>query len=612
MLMINGYDVGAKARRHEGAKARKHTFFLSRVCAFARSRFLLIILLFCAISISSAQETQPIKQTLSASEQRKLDYIFFEALILKNAGKYDAAFDLFRHCLTIDSTASAVLFELSSFYVQLDEPEKAVSLLKEAVRYSPDNFTYRMSLASLSLTVGMYGEAAEEYEELVKAYPGKIELNYYLAEAYTRQGEIGQAIETFDALEQIVGMSEPLSVQKYRLYMALGQSDEAFKELKKLADKYPANARYPILIGDLKLESKKLDEALDYYQKAYAIDPENPYYTVSMANYYELTGNPEAAEEQVRLALINDKLDVEIKVGILSRHIQQLQRNRNATEGANALFQTLLEQHPEEIELKLMYASLLVMQENMEEARFQLQLVTEMDPLQDRAWKQLMDFSFQEKDYDEVIRLCKKAMEIFPEDPFYYFWTGIAYYQQKKYQAAIDIYLEGMRIVPEENRQLRSDFYGQLGDIYFQMKRPDDAFAAYEEALRLNERNIGVLNNYSYFLALSKRELDKAERMSALAVRMEPNNSTYLDTYAWVFFVKGNYSLAKIYIENALNKDTTNSAVLVDHYGDILYKTGDKEGALKQWKRAKEMGKESEVLNRKITEETYYEDSEPD
>jgi len=118
------------------------------------------------------------------------------------------------------------------------------------------------------------------------------------------------------------------------------------------------------------------------------------------------------------------------------------------------------------------------------------------------------------------------------------------------------------------------------------------------------------LNNYSYFLALSKRDLDKAERMSAQCIRVEPNNPTYLDTYAWIFFMKGNYILAKIYIQSAIDKDTTNSAVLVDHYGDILYMTGDKEGALKQWQRAKEMGKESEILDRKIADGTYYEDSD--
>jgi tetratricopeptide (TPR) repeat protein len=219
-----------------------------------------------------------------------------------------------------------------------------------------------------------------------------------------------------------------------------------------------------------------------------------------------------------------------------------------------------------------------------------------------------LNLAIQAQDFDEVAQVCEKSIELFPNESLYYFYLGIAYYQQKNYQEAIDMYRKGLTVIPEDDRSLQSDFYGQIGDTYYQMKKLEDAFAAYDEALRYNERNIVVLNNYSYFLSLSKRDLDKAERMSAQCIKMEPNNPTYLDTYAWVFFVKGNYTLAKIYIQSAVNKDTTNSPVLVDHYGDILYMSGDKEEALKQWKKAKEMGKESEILNRKIAEETYLED----
>ena len=584
-----------------------------KILKFPGLLVLVSVFIFPLPAICVNQDTQVERLNLAAAEKRKLDYIYLEALSLKNADKYDAAFELFNYCLSIDSTAPAVHYELSSFYFQMDKPEKAVSLLKEAVRYSPDNFTYKMALASMLLHTGMYGEAAEAYEDLISTWPDKIDLNYYLAESYIQAGEIGKAIDSFDTLEEIMGMHESFSVQKFRLYMSLEQTDEAFLELTKLAAKFPANARYPILIGDLFLEKKEPDKALEYFRKAHSIDPENPYYIVSMANYYESTGNVEAAEEQIRLALVNDKLDIELKVGILTRYTQQLQRNRNRSiESANALFQTLLEQHPEEVELKLMYAGLLSMQGNSDEARFLLQLATEMEPEHTGAWQQLLSLSIQEQDFDEVIEVCKKGLEIFPDESIYYFYMGVAYYQLKKYNEAIEVYKKGLTIIPEEDRSLRSDFYGQIGDAYYHNKQLDRAFEAYDEALRINERNILILNNYSYFLSLAKRDLDKAERMSAQCVKMEPNNSTYLDTYAWIFFVKGNYVLAKLYIQNAINKDTTNSPVLVDHYGDILFMTGDKEGAVKQWIKAKEMGKESEILDRKIADETYYEDFDPD
>lgn len=545
---------------------------------------------------------------LNAAQQRKFDYFFYEGLNLKTAGKFDAAFDAFNHCLAIDSTAAPVLYELSSFYIQLNRPEKAVDMLKRAVANSADNFTYRMALATISRNLGMYGEAAEEYEKLLKAYPGKPELNYYLAEALTQEGEIGQAIDAYNALESSIGMNEALSMQKYKLYNSLEQSDAAFKEIEKLAAKYPMEARYQIILGDLHLEKNDTIKARAYYDKAHEIDPANPYYIVSMANYYEATGNKDAAEEQIRTALVNEKLDVDTKVGILSRYILKLQQTQKDTDSSNALFQTLLEQHPEDTELKQMYGSLLLSQGKTDEARFQFQLITEMEPENAGAWQQLLNMSLKAEDIPEVIRICTKCQELFPDAPEYYFYLGIAFYQQEKYQEALNTYYAGIDIIPAENPRLKSDFYGQIGDIYYQMKQMDQTYKAYDEALKYNDNNIVVLNNYAYFLSLDKKDLKKAERMSAQCIKLEPDNATYLDTYAWIFFVQGNYTLAKIYIESALEKDKTKSAELVDHYGDILYMTGDKDKAVEQWKKARELGKESEVLDRKIIEGKYIEE----
>lgn len=547
---------------------------------------------------------------LSPEQQRKFDYFYYEAANLKNAGKYDAAYDLFSYCLSLDTASSPVLYELAMFQLQRNRPEKAVEMLKSAVAHSDDNFTYRMTLAGLYRNLGMYGEASDSYEELVKRYPDKSELNYYLADALTQEGEIGAAIDAYNVLESTMGMNETLSLQKFKLYQTLKQPDKAFEEIEKLANKYPMNARYRLLMGDLHLENEETEKALACYQKAHEIDPDDPRYIVSMANYYDQTGDKEAAEQEIRDALVNEKLDVETKVGILSRYVQRLQQTQQGIENANSLFQTLLDQHPEDTELKLMYGSLLMAQQKEDEAKFQFQLVTEMEPSNEGAWQQLLNISLKGEDIPEVIRICTRCKELFPEAPEYYFYLGIGYYMQEKYQESLDTYYAGLKIIPEGNGVVKSNFYGQIGDLYYQMEKMDEAYKAYDEALKYNENNAPVLNNYSYFLTLDKKDLKKAERMAAQCIKLEPDNATYLDTYAWVFFVQGNYTLAKIYIENALSKDKTNSAELVDHYGDILYMSGEKDKALEQWKKAKEMGKDTDVLKQKIAKGIYIEDTE--
>jgi Tetratricopeptide repeat. len=566
--------------------------------------FVLMLVAFSALASSGgASDSQNV-----LSQQRKLDYFYYEGLKLKNSQKYDAAYDMFAHSLAIDSTSAPVLYELATFYIESNRLEKASQLLKRAVANDSDNFTYRMTLASVFRGLGELENSVAEFDALSKLYPEKIELHYYLAESLIQQGEISKAIDAYNALELVAGMSEALSMQKYRLYSNIDKPEEAFGEIVKLAEKYSMISRYQIILGDLRLEQGEPDKALEYYQKAKEIEPENPQYIVAMANYYDMKGDRTAAETQIHNALINENLDVETKISILSRYIMRTMQAKGEYDTVDALFQILLEQHPEDTQIKMMYASLLIAQQKMEDAKFQIKLVTEMEPENVSAWQQLLSLSLSTEDLETVIDASNRCIELFPDVPEYSFYLGLAYYQQKEYEKALGIYTERVETIPDDNFVLKSTFYAQIGDIHYQMDNFDEAFASYDLALKHNDKNAMVLNNYSYFLALRKQDLKRAERMSAQAIKLEPNNSTYLDTYAWIFFVQGNYSLAKIYMENALSHDATDSYELYDHYGDILYMNGDKEGALKQWKRAKELGKEGTVIDRKIEEGTYIEE----
>ena len=129
--------------------------------------------------------------------------------------------------------------------------------------------------------------------------------------------------------------------------------------------------------------------------------------------------------------------------------------------------------------------------------------------------------------------------------------------------------------------------------------------AEFTAGIKEMNSNIGTLNNYAYYLSVERRDLDKAEEMSYKTVKAEPNNATYLDTYAWILFEKGNYAEARIYIDNAMKSDEEKSDVVVEHCGDIYFMTGDVEGALKYWKKALEMGSESKTLKEKIEKKKF-------
>ena len=141
------------------------------------------------------------------------------------------------------------------------------------------------------------------------------------------------------------------------------------------------------------------------------------------------------------------------------------------------------------------------------------------------------------------------------------------------------------------------------------MKQQDSAFIEFDKSLKYNPQNLGVLNNYSYYLSLTHKDLDRAENMSSITIKAEPTNPTYLDTYGWILFMQGAYTTAKIYLENAVKyseeKEKEISAEVLEHYGDVLYMTDDKENAVIYWQKAKEKGSESKTLDKKIETKTF-------
>lgn len=546
---------------------------------------------------------------LSVDDRRKFDYYFYEAMNAKTANKYDSAIDYLKYCLAIDSTNATVYYELGSYFNSLNNKNKALDYYRKASAYDGNNFYFNMAYASLCLDFKQYSDAIEQFEKLLANNPDNSELYIYLSEAYRMDGDLQKAISTLDKLEQIIGLVEKISIQKYQLYTMLKQENRAFAEIQKYIDKYPSEIKYQILLGNLYMQAGKMKEAYMVYSKAKAIDPEDPYLISSIAEYYEQTNNKEAAEEELHLALVSPKMDIDTKLAVLAQYVGSLQQNRQDTQVANVLFDSLMIQHPQEPKLNLMYGNLLAMQTKKEEARVQYQIFAEANPTNPVGWEQLLSTTFPDS-LDLSIKICKDAISYIPDQPQFYFYLGVSEYMKEDYTNALDALQKGVVYVDEENVALLSDFYGQIGDLYYHLEKLDSAFTTYDKALKYNPGNVGVLNNYSYFLSLAKKDLDKAERMSSMTVKAEPTNPTYLDTYGWVLFEQGAFTMAKIYIENAIKyseekKEEISSEVL-EHYGDVLYKTDEPEKALEYWIKAKEKGdSKSKTLDRKIESKSY-------
>ena len=158
-----------------------------------------------------------------------------------------------------------------------------------------------------------------------------------------------------------------------------------------------------------------------------------------------------------------------------------------------------------------------------------------------------------------------------------------------------------------DNDKLRAQFLANLGDVYHAMNKFTESDSAYDRSLKFDAENSYVLNNYSYYLSIRKVNLEKAKQMSAYSNKLDPGNTSFLDTYAWILFQLNDFAGAKEWQQKAMNAGGDKSGTILEHYGDILFKLGNKDEALNYWKQAKALGTDSTTIDRKIAEMKYVE-----
>lgn len=546
------------------------------------------------------------QSALTPEQQRKYDYFFLEAMRLKEKKEYASAFGLLQHCLDIHPGASSALYEISQYYMFLRQIPQGQAALEKAVANAPDNYWYSQGLASLYQQQNEIDKAISLLEEMVVRFPGKQDPLFNLLDLYGRQEKYEEVISTLNRLEKRMGKNEQLSMEKFRIYLQMKDDTKAFQEIESLVQEYPMDVRYQVILGDVYLQNGKKQEAYDVYQKVLAVEPDNPMALFSMASYYKQTGQEDLYQQQLDTLLLNKKVTPDTKVSIMRQMIVENEQADKDSTQVIALFDRMMQQEQDDPQVPMLYAQYLL-SKNMEAASVPvLEQVVDLDPANKAARMMLIGAAVRKEDYKQIIKVCESGIEATPDALEFYYYLAIAYNQVEQTDSVLSICKRALQhTTPDSKKEIVSDFYSIMGDMYHTKDKMAEAYAAYDSALVYNPSNIGALNNYAYYLSVERRDLDKAEEMSYKTVKAEPNNATYLDTYAWILFEKGNYAEARIYIDNAIKSDGEKSDVIVEHCGDIYYMTGDVDGALEYWKKALDMGSKSKTLKQKIEKKKY-------
>lgn len=572
-------------------------------------------------------------QCVATESDTKYRYYYIEAVRQMDMGNYALAFELFNRCKTIAPNAAETDFALARLYIIGQQDSLGFALIKRTAELEPSNTEFADRLATIYLYTNEIDSATAVYERLTELLPDRTEYLEMLTRIYSQTKDYEKMLSALNRLELREGSDENLALMKMQAYSGMGDQQGAYNELKNLVDAHPYDMSLKVMMGNWLLSNGRKEEALTAFLEALKEEPDNAKGQMSLMDFYRAEGQTAEADSLLYNILVNPRTESKTRVLMMSRLINSSEEHGGDSANVMRMFDSVLRLPQKTPEMAAMKATYLKMKNApIDSIRSSWERVLDIAPEYIEARLQLINIMWEDSIDEKVIDECKKAVEYVPDEPALYFYLGLAQHINKKYDDAITTLKRGAsHLTKDTDKNVATDIYYLLGDIMHKQGHRTEAYAAYDSSLIYNPDHVITLNNYAYFLSLDGKELKKAEKMSYRAITAEPNNGTYLDTYAWILYQQGRYEEARIYIEQAISCEERNNmaqtdsiiidndntsmqgdsieivaitivgAEILDHAGDIYFKLNQKEKALEMWNRALEEGVENEaVLRRKI------------
>lgn len=564
---------------------------------FLYTLFLLLVSAFPARAIGIVADNDSVQRA------RAVEYYYMQALSLLEEGRFDEAFDMFEHCRAQDPSSTAVLYNLSPFYVALDRDSLAHDALLRMVEAEPHNPDYSQSLVDYYYKIGDLESAISLYEDMLQYSESKSEIYMALYSLYSDRVMSDKAIEMLDALEKAEGNSDEISYQKLRQYMQMRENDKAIALVEGLIASSPDDMRYVSLLGDVYLYTGNYEKAEKCYWDVVAVEPDEVITLSSLSSLYKSLGNDSLFTKTTEMLLKSEKLDVEHRLTTLVEYAM-LKDSAYMMD----FFRELMLLPFDQLEISETFVQYMMYKNvSPDTIRPVLHKIISIEPENTSAMLQLLSYAIDDNDYTEVIRLSDNAMMYIPEMLELYYYKGLSCYLLDRKKECVEVYELGLSRRREETAPDHvSAVFSSLGDVYHELDMMEKCTQAYDSALVYNPDNLGVLNNYAYYLALDNSRLEKALSMSRKTIDAEPENPIFIDTYAWVLFILERYEEAKAYAEKMIQISGEMGAVELHHCGDIFAKCGDMERALLYWQKAIDAGDDSKILKKKIKKRKYY------
>jgi tetratricopeptide (TPR) repeat protein len=549
------------------------------------------------------------------ADRRKADYIYMEAMKQNVLDNDDQYFELLQRSCALDTGETQPGMNLGYFYMALGQEDTLMAnqgyqMMRRHFNAHPGDYYSSIFYGVVNNRLGNRREAIRVWSMMADSFPDKSDIALRLAEALQAQPDssnLRRSISVLNRIERAEGKDLGLTSAKVRALLNLRDTAGVYHEIDNLLQSSRADASNTLYAGDVYMVLGQTDSALAYYNRACEIDPTNGMAYYKRAEYYQSRGDSVGYDREVFEALKQDGVDIETKLDIFTTYIRQLYTDSLQQPRIQELFDALLQQNPHEPKVRDLYTSYLAVRGDFGGAAEQQEYALDGDLSNESRWRTTVGLYNSAGNDEKALEVGERALTYLPQSAILMLYNANTLMHINRNDEA-EVYLRrAIAAADTTDYTTLSSIYSSMGDLKYQAHELDSAFYYYDRAIKANPDNMLALNNCAYYMAEQGVDLDKAERMSSICVRQQPDSDTAIDTYAWILFKQKKYIKAKEWIDKAvaLEGDDPQSDVL-HHAGDIYYMNGEPDAAVEFWEQALKLDPDNALLKKKVKNRTHY------
>jgi tetratricopeptide (TPR) repeat protein len=450
-------------------------------------------------------------------------------------GNLDKALAESELAVTQDPALTYNLLLKAGILEALGKGSEAEPLYQRIIQTKPDTFDAYVYLSALYQRSGNQKKSIDTLRALVKRAPKESFSFFYLAQALENQGDMRSAEVEFEKAHALDPANINIALARVRVYLKLQKRAEALALCQKIVEQSPENQAARKVLGHLLLGENRLEDALKHLAALEGLegDPTDTRYKIALIQIERK--NLHEAERELTLVLAQKPAHEQARYYLATVYSGSGRRG----EAIEELIQ--IENDPVLVTKARTYAAFLLRQEqSYEEAEEQIRY------LFDRKLGDKTTFSY-------LVLILR---------------------DQRKFSEAEDMLRDALDDDPKNEGLLFN-----LGLVLDDLKEGEEALAMMQQVIAINPRNSEALNYIAYYLADNGESLDKAIKYSTEALQIKPRDGYYLDTLGWIYFKQGKFSDAVQVLADAVQA-IPDDAVILEHYADALFKSGDSKRAL--------------------------------